>query len=50
MVGSDDPLVAGGEDDAAGDKIDEVDVDEILGRRVLALAQNEAQVGVDVLE
>ena len=31
MVGSDDSLVAGGEDDAAGDEIDQIDVDEVLG-------------------
>ena len=50
VVGSDDSLVAGGEDDAAGDEIDQIDVDEVLGWGVLALAKNEAQVRVDVFE
>ena len=50
MVWADDSLVTGGEDDAAGDEIDEIDVDEVLGRSVLAFAQNETQVRVDVLE
>ena len=49
-VWSHDPLVGGGEDDAAGDEVDQVDVDEGLSEGVCSLAEGERQVGVDVLE
>ena len=49
-VRSHDPLVRGREDHAAGDEIDEVDVNEDLPERVRPLTERERQVGVDVLE
>jgi hypothetical protein len=50
VVWSEDTLVAGREDDSAGDEINQVDVDETLGRSILSLSQNETQVRIDVLE
>ena len=50
VIGSDNSFVTCRKDDSSGDQIDEVDVDEALGSSVLALGQDETQVGVDVLE
>ena len=50
VVWSENSFVAGREDNSAGDQVDQVDVNEALGCRILPLCQNEAQVRVDVLE
>jgi hypothetical protein len=50
VIGPDNSLVAGGEDDAACDEVNQIDVDEALRGSVLALGEDETQVGVDVLE
>ena len=50
VVWAEDSFVAGWEDDTAGDEVDQVDVNEALGRSILALAQDKAQVRIDVLE
>ena len=50
VIRSEDSFVAGREDDTAGDQVNEVDVDEALGRSIFALRQNETQIWIYVFE